>query len=192
MNRLWTTAILAGGLIGQSACDRHNGQSSRTDQRQEPAATRTAQTQSSDYDFLKTAAQANLAEVDTGSLAQSKAGNADVRKFGQHMVEDHTKANVELNALALKKGFTVPTEPDAAHKKDAARLADLAGADFDRAYMKMMVSDHEKAVSLFEDNSKNAKDNDVRAFAEKMTPDLRNHLKMARDLSDKLGTSSSP
>ena len=53
--------------------------------------------------------------------------------------------------------------------------------------MEMIVTDHVKAVSLFEETAKVARDPELRAFAEKWTPEFREHLKTARHLSGKLG-----
>ena len=67
----------------------------------------------------------------------------------------------------------------------AERLAQLTGADFDRQFMRQMVKDHKEAVSLFESQSKNGRDEDLKALAGKMLPTLRDHLKMAQEMADK-------
>jgi putative membrane protein len=139
-----------------------------------------------DEKFLWKAAQANFAEMEAGRLAEASAGDAEVRRFGQRMVEDHRRAQADLTDLALKKGFRVPTRADESHQKDASKLAEHSGAKFDREFMSQMVSDHKKAVSLFEDAAKDGKDPDVRDFARTMTPTLRDHQKMATDLKDRI------
>jgi len=139
-----------------------------------------------DEKFVWKAAQANFAEMETGRLAEASAGDPEVRRFGQRMVEDHRRSQADLTDLALKKGFKLPTRPDESHQKDASKLAEYSGAKFDREFMSQTVSDHKKAVSLFEDASKDAKDSDVRDFARTMTPTLRDHQKMASDLKDRI------
>jgi putative membrane protein len=133
--------------------------------------------------FLSKAAQANLAELELGRLAADKAENSDVKQFGQKMVDDHGKANKEVEALAGQKGVTLPTYIDAAHKAAKARLEKLSGSAFDRAFAAQMVKDHQAAVTLFRTQARSGKDPDVKAFAEKMLPDLEGHLKMAQDLN---------
>ena len=44
----------------------------------------------------------------SGSWRLQKASNADVKSFGQHMVDDHSKANDQLKQLASQKGVTLP------------------------------------------------------------------------------------
>jgi putative membrane protein len=175
---------LALGLASLMACDRKDeggyGSSGAKDN--------TGRAATSDSSWLVKAAEANLAEIETGRLAEAKGSSTDVKQFGKHMVEDHTKANSELTVLARKKGITVPTRPDEKHLKAAGDLADLGGAEFDRKYADMAVSDHEDAVSLFEKNA-NSTDPDVKAFAGKTLPTLKHHLEMARDLKNKVNAS---
>ena len=84
-----------------------------------------------DEKFAIKAAQGGIAEVKLGELAQEKAQNEAVRKFGQRMVEEHTKANHRLKEAALKEKISLPKEMD---KKDQATydaLAKLSGAEFE-------------------------------------------------------------
>ena len=75
-----------------------------------------------DTDFMKEAAIGGMAEVELGRLAATKAVNAEVKKFGQMMVEDHSKANADLKALASKKNVTLPTDVDAEKKSTMEEL----------------------------------------------------------------------
>jgi putative membrane protein len=133
-----------------------------------------------DKNFLTHAAQGGEAEVELGRLAQQKAADAQVKAFGQRMETDHSKATSELRALIAQKGLTVPggLPPDALALKN--RLDKLQGATFDQAYMRAMVDDHVKDVRAFEMTAKST-DPDIKAFAEKTLPTLREHLKMAQD-----------
>ncbi|MBY0522060.1 MAG: DUF4142 domain-containing protein [Gemmataceae bacterium] len=139
-----------------------------------------------DEQFVMKASASGLAEINLGMLATRRAANPDVKKFGQHMVDDHTKANKELLTIAGKKSFSVADRMDKQHQDAADALAKLEGSDFDRQFMSQMVKDHEEAVALFTAKAKDAKDSDLRAFAEKTLPTLKEHHKMARDLADKM------
>src|SRR5262247_3720256 len=89
--------------------------------------------------FFTGAAQDGMAEVALGRLAGKQAASEDVKKFGQRMVDDHSKANDELKHLAKSENITLPTDMDATAKATQQRLAKLSGADFDRVYMEEMV-----------------------------------------------------
>lgn len=66
----------------------------------------------------------------------------------------------------------------------------LSGADFDRAFANHMVMGHEKAIRTFEDASANLTDANLKKYADKTLPTLREHLQLAQDLQSKLGTDS--
>ena len=136
--------------------------------------------------FMTTAAESGMAEVQLGQLAAKKAQSADVKQFAQKMITDHTKANSELKQLAEKEIVSLPTELNAKHKDLMTKLQGLSGAEFDREYMKAQVEDHEKAVSLFQNQTDDGEDADIKAFASKTLPTLKSHLEMAKSINDKL------
>jgi putative membrane protein len=135
-----------------------------------------------DRDFVMDAAMGGLLEVELGRIAAQKGMSDSVKQFGQRMVDDHSKANEELMSLASSKGITLPTALDEKHQKDVTKLSAMSGADFDRAYSKMMLSDHTKDVKEFEKQSTKGGDPDIKAFASKTLPTLQEHLQMARSL----------
>jgi putative membrane protein len=134
-----------------------------------------------DTKFVMDTAKGGLAEVEMGRLAADKASNPDVKKFGQRMVDDHSKANDELKAIASGKGITVPSDLDAADKRQKDQWSKMSGAAFDKAYMADMVKDHKKDVAEFKKEAASGKDPDVKAFAGKTLPTLEDHLKMAEE-----------
>lgn len=135
------------------------------------------QTGSADKSFIMEAAKGGMSEVEMGKMAAQKGKSAEVKNFGNHMVTDHGKANSELMAIAKKKGIAVNVKADKAKMKDA---------DFDKEYAKAMVKDHEKDVAAFEKEAKSGEDPEVKAFAKKTLPTLRQHLKMAKDMEAKV------
>jgi putative membrane protein len=137
---------------------------------------------SSDRNFLMDAAMGGMMEVELGKLATTNGASDAVKQFGQRMVDDHSKANAELMSLATSKGITLPTELDEKHRAHVTKLTSLTGADFDREYSKMMLSDHKKDVSEFEKESTRGADADLKTFATNTLPTLREHLQMANAL----------
>jgi putative membrane protein len=114
-----------------------------------------------------------LAEVELGRLAAQKGQSAAVKKFGQRMVSDHSKANAELKKLATSKGITLPTEMNAEQMAEHNKLAKLSGTEFDREYMALMVEDHDKDIAAFEEEAKDGSDPDIKSFAQKTLPTLQ-------------------
>jgi putative membrane protein len=144
-----------------------------------------------DEKFIKEAAMGGQAEVELGRLAAMKASNPDVKQFGQRMVDDHGKANMELMDIARRKNVTVATELSGKHKSEYDKLAKLSGAEFDRAYVKLMVDDHKKDVAEFQKLSTSAKDSDLRSFVSQTLPTLQQHLTVIEGLSGEHATSTS-
>ena len=134
---------------------------------------------SSDRKFMEKAAQGGMAEVQLGKLATEKASAPEVKQFGQRMVDDHSKANDKLKQIASNKGVALPTEMDKSTQHEYDKLSKLSGADFDREYMKHMVSDHKKDISEFKSEANKAKDADLKQFASSTLPTLEEHLNLA-------------
>lgn len=130
-----------------------------------------------DGDFMLEAASGGLMEVELGKYASTNAASSRVKEFGRMMVTDHTKANTKLKAIAGKKNVTLPTAPTGPHQTHISDLTAKKGADFDKDYVDMMVEDHKEDVSKFQDEAKNGKDPEVKAFASTTLPVLQKHLK---------------
>jgi len=145
---------------------------------------------SPDKAFVLEAASGGMAEVELGRLAVDKASSSDVKQFGQRMVDDHSKANNDLSAVAQQKNIAMPTSTSAKHKALHDRLSKLSGAEFDKAYMADMVKDHQKDVADFQHEAKMGKDADVKAFASRTLPVLEDHLRMAHDAAVKVGATT--
>src|SRR5512146_2506255 len=95
---------------------------------------------SADREFAIKAAEAGMAEVELGKLAQQKAQNAQVNQFGARMVTDHSKANQALEKVADAKHLSLPKHLDKAGQKDLDELGKVNGAQFDRQYIEKQVS----------------------------------------------------
>jgi putative membrane protein len=133
----------------------------------------------SDQQFVTQASATGLAAVNLAQMALEQSNNADVKKLAQHILEEHKKANQLLNSLADKHRILPAQEMDAKHRTLVERLAQLRGADFDRAFLDALMKDHQEAVSLFEQESKNGKDKELMEFASKTLSTLKEHLDMA-------------
>lgn len=139
-----------------------------------------------DAKFMTEAASGGIMEVQLGQYATTNGANPKVIEFGRQMVTDHTKGNDELKALAARKNATLPTAADNDKQKKMDDLMHKKGADFDRAYMDMMVDDHEEDVDLFKKNADHADDADVKSWAAGKVPVLQHHLDMAKSIRDEL------
>jgi putative membrane protein len=137
-------------------------------------------------DFVTEAANSDILEIAAAKVAAEK-GNADEKKFAEHMITDHTKTSMELKGLvdsgAVKA--TIPVKLDSAGQKKLDELRDAKPADFSGYYDPMQVSAHKDAVSLFDRYAKSGDDPKLKDWAGKTLPALQHHLEMAQDLNKK-------
>lgn len=140
------------------------------------------QLSNADQQFMRQADEISLAEVQLGKIAQSNSSNKAVQLFGERMVKDHSRLNRELRELARNQGIKLPTQLDQEHQQMVNRLSSLTGTAFDREYAKDMVPGHKKAIQKFEDEATNGQDPQVKAWAKKAIPILKEHLRLAEEM----------
>jgi putative membrane protein len=145
---------------------------------------------SPDTSFYKDAAEAGLAEVSAGNLAQEKSSSAKVKEFAAMMVKDHSAANDKLKALADSKGVKLPTSPSVGQQASAAKLKVLSGDTFDRSYVGEQVTGHEDVLNMLNKEVASGQDPDAKALAKGLVPTVRSHLKAARALAKSVGASA--
>ena len=138
---------------------------------------------SGDRNFVQTATSSGLAEVTTAQLAQQHSASAQVRKFADRMIADHTQANSELQQIVEQEDITLPTQPVGKDAAAEARLRSLNGAAFDRAYLQAAVSDHQQAIALFSREASSGQDPALKTLAQQTLPTLQQHLQLAQSLN---------
>jgi putative membrane protein len=143
-----------------------------------------------DVKFLVEAASSSQMEIVLGQIAQQKATSTEVKNYAAMMVNDHTKAIDDLKMLVSNKGASIPDTILPKHRALMDRLNGVEGADFDKAYMSVMRDAHENDIDEFEDQAKDAKDPDVKAFAAKRLPVLQEHHKQAKDAKSTMNNNS--
>ena len=144
---------------------------------------------STDQEFMLNTAKAGMAEVELGKLAVQNAASDQVKQFGQKMVDDHSKKNDELKALAASKNVVLPSEFDAQDVAMRDKMAATKGEAFDREYMTMMIAGHRKVVDSFRAEAASGQDADLKAWVAKTLPGVEEHLKLAQDTNRAVGTS---
>jgi putative membrane protein len=142
----------------------------------EPSSQRAGTLTAADREFITQAAADGHKEIALAQLAEQKGTSPSVKALAQRIRKDHMQAEQELKSLAQSKTVALPTPGE--HKAEIAKFE--KDANFDQTYASMMVADHKKAIALFE-RASNSKDADVKAFADKTLPALREHLKLAED-----------
>jgi putative membrane protein len=132
-----------------------------------------------DTEFAVAAADGGMLEVKLGELAVTNAASAEVKKFGQTMIDDHSKANSELKALAEQKQITIPTTLSDKCQKTFDDLSAKKGTEFDKAYAELMVKDHKDDLEAFKKEADKGNDPELKSWAANKVTTLEHHLMMA-------------
>lgn len=141
----------------------------------------------SDERMMKQIAEANLAEISAGKIAQDKAQSDEVKSFAKKMVDDHTKALDDLKQLAQSKGVTLPNEPDKQHMAMEKKLQALSGEKFDKQYLQQSGDRaHKETHRLLQRASSRAEDSDLKNYASKVIATVESHQQMAKDTTRNL------
>ena len=136
-----------------------------------------------DTEFYRLATESSQKEIAAGNMAGDQAQDPSVKDYAGMMVTDHTAMAQQVQEAAGTADAASPA-PDATA---TAALQGKTGADFDRAYIDMMVMDHQKAVAIFENAAQNASTDEAKALAQGALPKLREHLERAQELQTQLG-----
>lgn len=138
-----------------------------------------------DVSFIKRAAGEGAKQVQLGQLALENSGNKQVKQLAQRIVDHYSKADEDLSTLAHGKQVSLPT-PSTETDAELAELRQKDGIKFDQAWAKLLVKKQQNAVAVFTAEKEQAQDPDVRNFADKALPMLREQLELAGSLQDEL------
>ncbi len=136
-----------------------------------------------DAEFLQRAAIDGLVETTLAGMVDDQTDDENLEKYADRIDADHDKANRDLVTLAEQKGIDVPNTLDDRHKNMIDQMDKLEGQAFEQRYLRQQVMAHERAVRLFAAEAEHGQDPEIRDFARKQLPVLRQHLKMAQDFA---------
>ena len=136
-----------------------------------------------DRHFVHEALAGGMAEVELGQLASQKGTSDDIRQFGQKMVEDHTRMGAHMREVAGQIGVNPPTGLSAQDQTLKARLEGLSGAQFDTAYVRAMVMDHETDLKAFQGEAASGSSQAVKDAASQGAAVVSQHLEMIKQIA---------
>jgi putative membrane protein len=187
MRRIFYSILLAGALfISFTACE-----SKKENDSQEVAEEQNEENLEGDAEdaaeVVTEIADGGMYEVQLATMALTKATSARVKEFAQMMVDDHTKANNELKAMASRKNIILP---DVMSEKTQKKYYDLEqkekGNEFDKKFIDQMVKDHKEDIDSFEDLAEETKDSELQTWASGKLPALKHHLEEAQRIQEEL------
>jgi putative membrane protein len=142
-----------------------------------------------DRTFITTAAEANLAEIETAKMIEQKSKDPAVRDFAKRMVTDHTQASQTLATVAEMTGISLPASPSAADRTQEDELKKLSGAKLNKAYLRDELAGHKQVISAFESEIEHGQDEAAKNYAAQTLPTLEDHIRIAEDVAGRMGMS---
>ena len=145
----------------------------------QPGTTTVVKMSQKDVNFIQKAAGGGAQEVANGKMAETQAKSAEVKSIAARMVADHTRLNKELTALANKKGVNFNT--------GGVKAQNLGSGNFDALYLKWLEEVHRGDIADFERAAKSSDDSELKAWASRSLPTLKQHLAMVQSAEKKAG-----
>ena len=136
--------------------------------------------------FLVKSYESGIFEIQLSQLAATNATSTQVKTFAAHLVTAHTDINSQMLKIAMNANYKLPGAVDAGHAKTLDEMTRTKGNDFDKKYMDMMVSGHEKSVKNYSDAAHNLSGGATKEFATATLPKIEDHLAMAKKVKDGL------
>ncbi len=136
---------------------------------------------------------ANQVDIDAGKLAKSMASNAEVKKFAEQMITDHTGVNKSAVDLVTKLKVTPEDNPTsqslkAGGEKNLSNLKTLKGAAFDKAYIDNEVAYHQAVLDAVDKTLiPSASNAELKALLVKVRPAFVAHLEHAKHIQSTVG-----
>ncbi|WP_069660495.1 DUF4142 domain-containing protein [Arcticibacter eurypsychrophilus] len=166
--------------------------SSSTNQEGSDSTAQNSSLDRKDTKFLNKAANSSMMEFELSKMALAKSRNERIKSFSSMLMNDHTNAEEELRTIASQKGLTLPTSLSAGSMKEVDKLQTKEGVQFDKDFIKVVLSSHRKAVRDFKEATEDTEDSDVKDFASRTLPILNMHLDSANAINKVVKTFVEP
>ncbi len=136
----------------------------------------TANPSASDLHFVDQAAQSGHAEIAEARMAVKDSSNPKLKRVAEMIERDHRAADRQLAAIAKREGITLPPR---------SPVKGSSPSDFsDSDYISSQIQAHQAAISLFQKETQEGSDGDLKRFAQQALGVLKHHLKALQALQN--------
>jgi putative membrane protein len=140
-------------------------------------------------DFANALTTANMLEISTSKVAQTKSRNADVKAYATMLMRDHTAAQAKVATWATAANMTVPAALDAPTQMLADNITNADATGFDDKYLDTVIDAHESAISKAETYARDGADPALKQIATDLLPTLRTHFDRAKTIREAVNKS---
>lgn len=140
-------------------------------------------------DVLRKIHLINQLEIKAGTIAEQKGHTKQVRDYGKRLVNDHSKADKEVEQTAKRENIDVNTpiaevdeKMNRTENEIMSKLQAASGADFDRTFAKEMDSAHQDAIDSLKAAEEQYQGTDTAKLIGKILPKLASHERIAEKI----------
>ena len=141
-----------------------------------------------DAAFVIAAAQSAYAGATFAKMALEKASSPDVKRYARQAADVNDRISEELKPLLKAQKAPEPAALDQRNKAVQEWLTKLSGAEFDRAYMSNATSAKSSDVMVFQRAADLAHDAEVKSWASKNLPTIKEHQESAMAIAKKIAS----
>lgn len=139
-----------------------------------------------DAAFVAKAADAAAADIELAAVAVRRASATAVKALAQRVLESRRVIGRDLETMAGGRQIAGAERADPDKRADPVKppeaLRTQSPAAFDAAFLAAMAANTEAAVALFETESRDGRDDEIKDWAARQLPALRDQLTAIRAL----------
>ncbi len=141
-----------------------------------------------DSAFVADAITSNAEAIKLLEHSLQKGTDANLKAHAKKMIADHKSIGKQLKDYSQRKNYTVPTGAEGKGEEDMADLDrdNTIGTPWDKAWLKLMLKEHQKDISSFEQAETKVQDKRLKELIKKCLPILRRHSAMVKELDNKI------
>ncbi|MCC9165218.1 DUF4142 domain-containing protein [Pontibacter harenae] len=178
--------IMLSVLLLSTSCSPDDSISQATEQSVQQFEAAGIENMDNDALFVAEATSASMLQMRLGALASVEAVSPEVKQMAQQLAQDHERIQNDLRETAAQSNFVVPEELGSNHQSIYDDVESTSGITFDLTYIKRAVEEHKQLVRRYGDMAENGATMEVKQFASKQLPLLKQHLQEAEALEDQV------
>jgi putative membrane protein len=134
--------------------------------------------------FAREAAASNQFEILSSEVALRRSQSEPVKDFARSMIDDHRRAQAELEESAEGDSVNVSAELSTEQRRTLEALEQADEGQFDTVYLSAQMKAHDQAIQLLGAYSKDGPAGGLKTYAAAHYPTVRTHMVRAQSLSN--------
>ena len=165
MKQMTFAAAFMAGMIAFSSCDSGANEERTTEATGTPVVAPDNTITEEKQELMAFAARNNMLQIELGRLAVQQGSTAEVKQYGQQLVDWYTTKQQELQELARQYNLTLPQQMNEDQLKHVEELRNTKPTEFDRKYWEELSDAQENAIDEFDSALKDVEEANATAFS---------------------------